>query len=114
MTSNNSSSSANNQSAANRTNAAQGNQSINANSSKKYNPYWDAESVVVLKYLINSFGSNMQPREYISISIYSDYYADTIDCKDFYINDQNFIVFNELEIPCNKEIVVTLVEISPL
>lgn len=46
----------------------------------------------------------------VTISIYSDYYGFNIQCTPFTIVDGSFISFNDLEVPCVDEILVSVVE----
>ena len=44
------------------------------------------------------------------LNIYSDFLDSNIQCGDFFLDDLDFINFQEFEIPCTKELVLTLTE----
>eukprot|EP00347_Sterkiella_histriomuscorum_P011071 403373863 len=73
--------------------------------------YPSTTKVAVLKYLASSFGKQDKiGLDSIFLSIYSDYYGKIFTCGEFKMDSNRYIVFNDLEVPCVEEIVVTLLE----
>lgn len=64
--------------------------------------------MVTLKYLFNTFGHNMSPTDRLNVSIYSDFYQRNIQCQGFNLVNNGFISFNDLDIPCVEEVLVTV------
>jgi hypothetical protein len=63
-------------------------------------------------YLIPTFGSNdIYPKaDNIVIGIYSDYLDRMIVCGQYDMTSLEFLDLKHLEIPCTKEIIITLTE----
>lgn len=57
------------------------------------------------------FGTNEKFQDdEIMLSIYSDFYGSNIQCGYYYFKPTTFLNFLDLEIPCKKELILTLTE----
>jgi hypothetical protein len=64
-----------------------------------------------LKSLINAFNVNdMEGGDEVSISVYSDVSDDMIKCGQYNFRSGDALDFNDLVIPCNDLITVTITE----
>jgi hypothetical protein len=65
-------------------------------------------------YLIPTFGSNdfFPFADSIVIGIYSDYLDRMIVCGQYNMTSFDFLDLKRLEIPCTKEIIITLTELD--
>lgn len=46
----------------------------------------------------------------IMIRVYSDFWKENFVCGTFQVNTIDFVNFADLEVPCDKEIIVTLID----
>lgn len=73
--------------------------------------YQGITKVVLLKYLISNVGTNdFSNIDDIKIYIYSDVLKQMVVCGSYDLDNLGIINFNNLKIPCIKEIIVTLFE----
>ncbi len=66
---------------------------------------------VRLKYLIPSYGTNEKTeQDKIQIQIFSDAIGTIFQCGLFSFNRLDFLSFNNLDVPCREEVIVSILE----
>lgn len=63
--------------------------------------------------MISTYGTQDKGNETtdsVYISIYSDFYKRVINCGMYEMDSSRYLILNDLEVPCNDDLVVTISE----
>eukprot|EP00347_Sterkiella_histriomuscorum_P024438 403331118 len=87
------------------------NQNNSVAASPAFQNYLPFQKVVALKYLISNNGKQDKANDdNIIINVYSDFYKRTISCGMYEMDNNMYLVLNDLEVPCNDELIITITE----